>query len=57
MLWLRKRNRQKDDSCVWQRDDFDPECFASEKDKSELIAVTHENPGMIDFFLVMRHQK
>jgi hypothetical protein len=33
-----------------QRDDFDPECYASEKGKSELNAVTHKNAGMIDFF-------
>lgn len=50
MLWQRRRNRQKIDSCVWQRDDFDSECYASEKDKSELTAVTHENAGMIDSF-------
>jgi hypothetical protein len=36
---------------VWQRDDFDPEFYASEKDKSELNAVTHRNAGMIDSFL------
>lgn len=38
--------------CVWQRDDFDPECYASEKDKSELNAVTHKNACVIDFFVV-----
>jgi hypothetical protein len=53
MLWQRKRNRLKIDSCVWQRDDFDSECYASEKDKSELTAVTHENAGMIDPFIDM----
>jgi len=36
---------------VWQRDDFDPECYANEKDRSELNAVTRKNAGMIDSFL------